>query len=94
MEKHLYPGIIAPNSTLGLVEIGAVRATNDQDELGTFNPNVRSLIAYNAESRIVESMRPNGVFLAQITPRGGVISGTSSIVQLDAWKLGRCCLKN
>ena len=30
-------------------------------------------------------MRPNGVLMAQITPRGGRISGTSSIVQLDAW---------
>ena len=49
------------------------------------NPHIRSLIAYNAESKVVESMRPNGVLMAQITPRGGTISGTSSIVQLDAW---------
>ena len=83
--KHVYPGIIAPNSTLGLVEIDAVKATVDQDEMGEMLPNVRSLIAYNAESKIVESMRPNGVLLGQIVPRGGRISGTSSIVQFDAW---------
>lgn len=83
--KHIYPGIIAPVSSLGLVEIDAVRATNDDDEIGDFIPNIRSLIAYNAESKVVESMRPNGVLLAQITPQGGDISGTSSIVQLDAW---------
>ena len=83
--KHVYPGFIAPNTTLGLVEIDAVRPTRDQDELGEFIPNVRSLIAYNAESKVVESLRPNGVLIAQITPRGGTISGTSSIVQLDAW---------
>ncbi|MCK8522771.1 amidohydrolase family protein [Aquimarina sp. D1M17] len=83
--KHVYPGFIAPNSTLGLVEIGAVRASNDQNEIGNFNPHIRSIIAYNSESKIVESMRPNGVLIAQITPRGGTISGTSSIVQLDAW---------
>jgi len=83
--KHVYPGFIIPNSTLGLGEIDAVRATRDYDELGSMLPHVRSLIAYNAESKIVESMRPNGVLLAQITPRGGRISGTSSIVQLDAW---------
>lgn len=83
--KHVYPGFIVPNSTLGLVEIDAVRATDDDAELGDWNPHIRSLIAYNAESKVVESMRPNGVLLAQITPRGGRISGTSSIVQLDAW---------
>lgn len=83
--KHLYPGFIAPNSTLGLVEIDAVRASDDESEIGEFNPHVRSIIAYNAESKLVETTRPNGVLLAQITPRGGRISGTSSIVQLDAW---------
>ena len=83
--KHLYPGFIAPNSTLGLVEIDAVRASDDDSEIGEFNPHVRSIIAYNAESKLVETSRPNGVLLAQITPRGGRISGTSSIVQLDAW---------
>ncbi|MDR5589850.1 amidohydrolase family protein [Christiangramia sediminicola] len=83
--KHVYPGIIAPNSTLGLVEIAAVKATEDEDEMGEMLPNVRSLIAYNAESKIVESMRPNGVLLGQIVPRGGLISGTSSVVQFDAW---------
>lgn len=83
--KHVYPGFIAPNATLGLVEIDAVRATDDEDDIGTMLPHIRSLIAYNAESKIVESMRPNGVLVGQITPRGGTISGTSSIVQFDAW---------
>jgi hypothetical protein len=49
------------------------------------NPNVRSIIAFNAESKVIETVRPNGILIAQITPRGGRISGTSSIVQLDAW---------
>jgi imidazolonepropionase-like amidohydrolase len=83
--KHVYPGFIAPNSTLGLVEIDAVKSSDDEDEIGTMNPHVRSLIAYNAESKVIETVRPNGVLMAQITPRGGRISGTSSVVQLDAW---------
>ncbi|MBQ4803915.1 amidohydrolase family protein [Aquimarina sp. MMG015] len=91
--KHIYPGFIAPNSTLGLVEIGAVRATDDDSEIGGFNPHIRSIIAYNAESKIVESMRPNGVLIAQTTPRGGWISGTSSIVQLDAWNWEDAAIK-
>lgn len=91
--KHVYPGFIAPNSTLGLVEIDAVRATQDNDEVGLMNPHIRSLIAYNTESKVVESMRPNGVLMAQITPRGGRISGTSSIVQLDAWNWEDAAIK-
>lgn len=83
--QHIYPGIIAPNSTLGLVEIDAVRASDDESEIGTFNPHIRSIIAYNTESKVTETARPNGVLLAQITPRGGRMAGTSSIVQLDAW---------
>ena len=83
--KHVYPGFIVPNSTLGLGELDAVKATIDEQEIGDDVPNVRSLIAYNAESQVVEASRLNGVLLAQITPQGGNISGTSSIVQLDAW---------
>ena len=91
--KHVYPGFIAANATLGLVEIDAVKASDDEDEIGLLNPHIRSLIAYNAESKVVESMRPNGVLMAQITPRGGLVSGTSSIVQLDAWNWEDAAIK-
>ena len=91
--QHVYPGFIAPNSTLGLAEIDAVRATRDYDEVGSFLPHVRSIIAYNSESKVVESMRPNGVLMGQITPRGGRISGTSTIVQFDAWNWEDAILK-
>jgi len=91
--KHVYPGFIAANTSLGLVEIDAVKASSDERETGFMNPHIRSLIAYNAESKIVESMRPNGVFIAQVAPRGGTISGTSSIMQLDAWNWEDASLK-
>lgn len=83
--QHVYPGFIVANGTLGLVEVDAVKASNDLSELGAFNPHIRSIIAYNSESKIVESMRPNGVLLGQVVPRGGRIAGTSSVVQYDAW---------
>ena len=91
--KHVYPGFIAANASLGLVEIDAVRATDDEDEVGAMLPHIRSLIAYNAESKVVESMRPNGVFMGQITPRGGTISGTSSVMQFDAWNWEDAAIK-
>lgn len=83
--KHVYPGFIAANSTVGMVEIDAVRPTNDLNEIGTFLPHIRTIIAYNAESKVVESLRPNGILSAQIIPTRGRIAGKSSIVQLDAW---------
>lgn len=83
--KHVYPGMIAPNSTLGLTEIEAVRATNDFREVGSILPHVRSLIAYNTDSKIIPTVRTNGVLMAQVTPRGGIISGTSSVIQLNGW---------
>lgn len=91
--KHIYPGFIAPAKSLGLIEVNAVRASNDQDEVGDFIPNIRSLIAYNAESKVVETMRPNGILIGQITPQGGRISGTSSIVQFDAWNWEDAAIK-
>ena len=92
--KHVYPGFIAINSTLGLVEIDAVRASDDEDELGDFLPHIRSAIAYNAESKVVESVRPNGVLIAQVVPRGGTISGSSSVMQLDAWNWEDALIKS
>jgi imidazolonepropionase-like amidohydrolase len=83
--KQIYPGIIAPNTQLGLNEIEMVRATNDYAETGNYNPGVRSLIAYNTDSRVIPTVRSNGILLAQTTPTGGVISGSSSVMQLDAW---------
>lgn len=83
--KHIYPGFIAANLTLGLTEIDAVRATRDFRETGTINPNVRSLIAYNTDSKVMYTIRTNGVLVTQSTPRGGLISGTSSVMALDGW---------
>ncbi|MFC7669351.1 hypothetical protein ACFQT0_19800 [Hymenobacter humi] len=79
--QQLYPGLIVPNTTLGLTEVESVRATVDEQEVGTLNPNVRAIIAYNTDSDIMPTVRTNGVLLAQPTPRGGLLSGQSSVVQ-------------
>jgi imidazolonepropionase-like amidohydrolase len=83
--KHIYPGLIAPNCVLGLQEAEAVRQTSDYAEVGEYNPHIRSLIAYNAESKILETVKTNGVLYTQSTPRYGTISGTSSILATDGW---------
>ncbi len=83
--KHVYPGFIACNTSLGLTEIDAVRSTRDNYEVGDMNSNVRSIIAYNTDSKIIPTVRSNGLLLAQVVPRGGTISGQSSVVELDGW---------
>ncbi len=84
--KHVYPGLILPSCDLGLKEIGAgVRASNDFAELGDYNSNIRSITAYNTDSRVIGVLRSNGILLASVAPEGGVVSGSSSVVQLDAW---------
>ena len=91
--KHIYPAFIAPNTTLGITEIDAVRASKDYNEVGSYNPNVRSQIAYNTDSKIIKTVRTNGVLVTQTTPRGGVISGLSSVMYLDGWNWEDATLK-
>ena len=83
--KQIYPGLISANTNLGLNEIGAVRSTVDERELGDINTDIRSLVAYNTDSKIINTVRSNGILLANVIPQGGIISGSSSVVQLDAW---------
>jgi imidazolonepropionase-like amidohydrolase len=83
--KQVYPGLIASGTILGLVEIEAARPTRDFNEVGEFNPNIRSLIAYNTDSKIIPTIRSNGILLAEVIPQGAIISGSSSVLQLDAW---------
>ena len=83
--KQVYPGLILPISNLGLVEIGAVRASNDVQELGEMNPNIHSIVAYNTDSKVINTLRSNGILLANVVPEGSFVAGQSSVVQLDAW---------
>jgi imidazolonepropionase-like amidohydrolase len=82
---HVYPGFIACNTTLGLTEIEAVRATNDFTEPGSVNPDVSSCPAFYTDSKVIPTVRQNGVLISQAVPRGGLFSGTSSMMRLDAW---------
>jgi imidazolonepropionase-like amidohydrolase len=84
--KQVYPGLILPVTDLGLKEIGnGVRGSNDYSELGEYNNSIRSIVAYNTDSKIINTLKANGILLAGVTPQGGTISGSSSVVQLDAW---------
>jgi imidazolonepropionase-like amidohydrolase len=84
--KQVYPGLILPTSDLGLREISSgVRGSNDHTEIGENNANIRSIVAYNTDSKIIGVLRENGILLAGVAPQGELIEGQASVVQLDAW---------
>jgi hypothetical protein len=84
--KQIYPGLIFPNTSVGLVEIGSgVDVATDNREIGDLNPNVRAIVAYNTDSHVIPVLRSNGILIAQIVPSGTLLPGTSSVVQFDAW---------
>ncbi|MGK0186561.1 MAG: imidazolonepropionase-like amidohydrolase [Verrucomicrobiales bacterium] len=83
--KHIYPGLIAANTTIGLIEIDAVRATVDTSEIGDYNSNVRVEVSVNPDSEVIPVTRANGVLTALTVPQGGIISGRSAVMALDGW---------
>ena len=91
--QRVYPGLIAANTTLGLEEIGAIRASLDSSEIGAINPNVRAQAAFNPDSEMIPVARANGVLTVCATPVAtnegqpvpGLLAGTSSLMRLDGW---------
>lgn len=83
--KHVYPGLFDAYTDMGLVEVNAVRASVDEREVGSINPNVKSWVSVNPDSEIIPVTRANGVLLSLSAPNGGLISGQSAVLQLDGW---------
>jgi imidazolonepropionase-like amidohydrolase len=83
--KHVYPGLISPWTRLGLVEISAVRASDDFRELGAVTPEVFAAVAVNPDSTLLPVTRSNGVLAAGTWPDGGLVPGRGSVIQLEGW---------
>jgi len=83
--QHLYPGMIALNTDLGLVEIDAVRSTVDVREVGEYTPDVFSWHAVNPDSELLPVARANGVSHFEPVPFGAVVAGQSGLLALDGW---------
>ena len=84
-DLHVYPGLIGADTTIGLQEIAAVRATLDQDEVGDITPEVRAAVALNPDSTAIPVTRANGVFTVGVLPLGGLVSGRAAVAQLAGW---------
>ncbi|MEX1025284.1 MAG: amidohydrolase family protein [Planctomycetota bacterium] len=87
--KHLWPGMIALNTSLGLREIGAVRSTIDVGEIGGNQPDLRVTAALHPDSAHIPVTRTDGVTRAQSAPSGrGPMLGQSAVIRLtgDTWE--------
>ncbi len=91
--QHLYPGMIALDSALGLSEIESVRGTEDTTEVGEYHPDVESWIAVNPDSELIPVSRANGITHAEATPQGGVVAGISGVIALDGWTMDQMTIK-
>ena len=91
---HLYPGLIAASTTLGLVEIGGVRATRDFQEAGQYTPDVASWVSVNPDSDLLPVARANGITHFEPVPTGGTVSGMSGVVALNGWTVEDMAIKH
>jgi imidazolonepropionase-like amidohydrolase len=91
--EQLYPGMIALDTTLGLIEIEAVRATDDTREVGDYTPDVQSWIAVNPDSETLPVARGGGIAYFEPVPQGNVVSGQSALVRLDGWTTEQMAVK-
>lgn len=84
---HVYPGLVDAMSQLGLIEVGAVPATDDQAEMGMYNAHLQSATAIHPASELIPVARANGITHTVVAPEvdDGVIAGQAALIHLDGW---------
>ncbi len=92
---RLYPGLIAANSQIGLIEVEAVRATVDTSEVGSINSNARAVTAIHPDSILFPVARAAGVLSALSVPTTGegVIAGQSALINTQGWTIEEMSVK-
>jgi imidazolonepropionase-like amidohydrolase len=86
---HVWPGMIALDTALGLREIGSVKGTIDDREIGGNQPDLRTASSIHADSAHVPVTRSSGITRAQTSPQGrGPLSGRSAVIRCtgDTWE--------
>jgi imidazolonepropionase-like amidohydrolase len=80
----VYPGFINARTTVGLAEPGP-RGFDDVSEMLDFNPELRAVVAYQADSDTIPVARANGVTTVAVMPAGGILGGQAAVMNLDGW---------
>lgn len=99
---QVYPGLFDPITQMGLREIGAVSATVDSSETGSFNPDVVAATAVSPSSEHIPVTRAAGITEALAVPGSGgfdsggargVLGGQASAIHLAGWAIEEMLLK-
>jgi len=80
--RHVYPGLIDPHTSLGLVEIGAVTASRDDRTVGDYNPHLTTRAGIDPHSVPIPVARAAGVTGVLSAPNTGTIQAAGSFLQL------------
>jgi imidazolonepropionase-like amidohydrolase len=81
--KVITPGLIDAMTTLGLVEISGVAASNDTDPGGDLvRAAQRAVDSYNPHSVVIPIQRAHGVTAVLTAQRGGLIGGQAAVYNL------------
>ena len=93
---EVYPGFFDSVSEMGLVEIDAVPATVDTQELGEYNPQLVAATAVHPASEHIPVARANGVTHAVSVPGMGgsvIIGGQASAIHLNGWVMDEMAIR-
>jgi imidazolonepropionase-like amidohydrolase len=99
---QVYPGLFDPITQMGLREIGAVSATVDSSETGSFNPDVVAATAVSPSSEHIPVTRAAGITEVLAVPGSGgfdsggsrgVLGGQASAIHLAGWAIEEMLLK-
>lgn len=81
----LYPGMIDCGTTVGLIEVGMVDVTNDNNELGNNSAQMDALSAINPNSEMIPVTRVGGVTTVLSVPSGGTFPGKACLINLHGY---------
>jgi imidazolonepropionase-like amidohydrolase len=99
---QIYPGLFDSITQMGLREIGAVSATVDSAESGSYNPDVVAATAVSPSSEHIPVTRAAGITEVLAVPgsggfdsngSGGVIGGQASAIHLTGWTIDEMLIK-
>jgi imidazolonepropionase-like amidohydrolase len=99
---QVYPGLFDPITQMGLREIGAVSATVDSAETGTFNPDAVAAEAVLPSSEHIPVTRAAGITEVLAVPASGgfdsftsqgVLGGQASAIHLAGWTISDMLIK-
>ena len=87
---HVYPGMFDAFGQLGLLEVSSVAATDDQAEMGEYNPHLQATEAIHPASEVLPVARVNGITHAVVSPvsdESSGIPGQAALIHLDGWTI-------